>query len=84
MLQYGLCPKCLELKELTKHHIFPRRFFKKDKRPAILHLCRSCHDKLEMRIPYKEKMYKSEYIAITQEFLNERRKPCYALGVKEV
>ena len=61
-----LCPKCLEMKTLTKHHIYPKRFFRNS---PIFWLCRECHDDLEMGIPYKPKLQKSFYLEILVNFL---------------
>ena len=44
---YGLCPKCLRLRELTKHHILPKRVFAPGKHSPLLHLCRECHDTID-------------------------------------
>jgi 5-methylcytosine-specific restriction endonuclease McrA len=75
--QYGLCAKCLELKNLTKHHILPRRFFRKQKRPPVILLCRRCHDEIELLIPFRRKMCKDFYISLIKEFIrredNENR-----------
>ncbi len=70
MMKYGLCPKCLEYKRLTRHHILPRRIFRKQRSPPILDLCRDCHDILENKIPYKRKS-KSFYFNVAKNFLQE-------------
>lgn len=64
--QYSLCPKCLEMKSLTKHHIYPKRFFHKS---PTFWLCRECHDELEWKIPYKPKMDKGFYLETLINFL---------------
>lgn len=68
---YGVCPKCLYLRDLTKHHIYPRRFFGVWKNSPILHLCRACHDLIETLLPANEKLRKQDYLQITREFLLE-------------
>ena len=66
---YGLCPACKYLRELTRHHIYPRRFFGKNQNSPILHLCRACHDLIEEEIPLEERLSKREYMQIAVDFL---------------
>jgi len=49
---FGMCPICKEYRPLTRHHILPRRFFKKRSKDT-LDICRKCHDRVEMNIPLK-------------------------------
>ena len=58
------------MKILTKHHIYPKRFFQNS---PIFWLCRECHDDLEMDIPYKPKIQKERYLEILQEFLRRQK-----------
>jgi len=55
-------------KPLTKHHIFPRRFFKQkltgNGNGEIVLICRSCHDELENSIPQKRRLPAQEYVDI--------------------
>lgn len=67
--RWGLCPACLYLRELTKHHIYPVRFFGRPKNSPILHLCRSCHDEIEKEISVTEQLTKRDYLQIAREFL---------------
>jgi 5-methylcytosine-specific restriction endonuclease McrA len=67
----GLCPRCLYIRELTRHHIFPRRFFGDWKNSPIMFLCRTCHDKIEKLIPENEKLHKDDYLQIAREFLTQ-------------
>ena len=69
---YGLCPKCLKCKPLTRHHILPKRFFNVPSSIPILHLCRKCHDKIERLIPYHRKLNREDYIEIARNFLRRR------------
>lgn len=64
----GLCPKCLCIKKLTRHHLFPVRHFGDGPRSPILHLCRGCHDEIERLIPYI-KLSPREYMRIARDFL---------------
>lgn len=67
----GLCPKCLHIRKLTRHHIYPMRFFGSHKiNPVICWLCRRCHDKVEKRIPQHTVLPKQEYLKIIREFLD--------------
>ena len=68
MQPYGLCPKCLAMAYLTRHHIYPRRHFRRQRNPACVHLCRVCHDELERRIPI-EKRSKRFYTWVVRDFL---------------
>lgn len=70
-MTWGLCPKCMYLRDLTRHHIYPRRFFGAPKNSPILHLCRSCHDLIEERIDKNILLSKREYLQICRDFLGE-------------
>ncbi len=69
-MRTGICPKCKMSKNLTRHHIYPKRFFKhtKHKRAKVL-ICRECHNELETLIPQNEKMPDAFYIKIVDLFL---------------
>ena len=67
--KYGLCPKCLEMKHLTKHHIYPKKYFK-GSNPPLFFICRLCHDALERLIPYR-KLSKQTYVQILTDFIRE-------------
>ena len=66
---YGLCSKCLYLRDLTKHHLYPRRFFGNSTNSPILFLCRPCHDVIEKLIPLDDRLHKEDYLQIAREFL---------------
>jgi hypothetical protein len=68
---WGLCPKCFGISVLTRHHIFPRRYYKG--RGPILFICRSCHNKLESEIPDRIRLTEDRYIEIVRDFLAEGR-----------
>lgn len=70
-IRWGLCPVCLFLRDLTRHHIYPKRFFGEPKNSPVLYLCRGCHDGIEERIPQHDKLTKREYLQIAREFLGE-------------
>ena len=61
----GFCPKCLKMKVLTKHHVYPKRHFRDS---PIFKLCRRCHDALERNIPY-HKIEVELYVKILAEFI---------------
>jgi len=63
----GMCPKCLRIRVLTKHHIHPQRHFTQ-KNPEYLFLCRDCHSELEKEIPHA-KIRMSQYEEIARDFL---------------
>jgi len=76
MVAYGLCPKCLELKELERHHIKPKRFYSKDNTQPILYICTNCHREIEGIILKREKVNgrqkkldREEYIRIATNFI---------------
>jgi len=64
----GLCPKCIEITQLTRHHIFPLRHYPRQRKPVCLYLCRNCHSDLERKIPFK-KMARDFYVAVVKNFL---------------
>lgn len=68
----GICPKCLELKELSRHHIFPRRWFK---RKEIIFFCRECHNNIEFIISQRERgkvLPEYLYLEIIKSFLQKK------------
>lgn len=62
---YGMCPKCLKLRELTKHHILPRRRFPAGKNSPLLHLCRPCHTEIDDFTLDWDDMERSYFIEMT-------------------
>ena len=66
----GVCPHCLRIRGLTKHHIFPKRFFGNGNgnRSSLL-LCEECHDFIEKIIPHSIKLTKRQYIELHRFFL---------------
>ena len=69
----GSCPKCGKVCYLSRHHIYPRRFFNtaKDNKKILL-ICRKCHDELELSIPKHQKLPRWQYIEIVKSFLGGR------------
>ena len=51
----------------TEHHILPKRFF--GKTSDVYHLCRKCHDKLEMFIPFEPMLEPYEYWQLLTDFI---------------
>ena len=69
------CLKCKARTELSRHHIFPRRFFPEEK--ATIKLCLDCHadleeviTALEYRYGRQRKLPREEYLIIAANFLN--------------
>jgi len=67
--KYSMCPKCFKMMYLTKHHIYPKQFFKGS---PVFWLCRSCHDDLERMIDHKKRFPKEVYVKILRLFLKRR------------
>ena len=70
------CPKCRKVKPLTKHHLFPRRFFGRKNNSHTFDLCRDCHDDLEELIPQHQRLPRDDYPLILLKFLQDT-KPRY-------
>jgi hypothetical protein len=66
---YGICAKCLHLRELTKHHVLPRRTFNSGRDSPILHVCRSCHDIIDAMTEGREHLGREYLIEMTQDWL---------------
>jgi len=64
---HGYCPKCHEVKDLTQHHIWPKRFFRGGY--GKLSICRNCHDEIETILPRYVKLSKEDYLWITKIWL---------------
>ncbi len=73
MPNYGMCGKCLEVKHLHKHHIYPKRHFK-NQNIERFPLCRSCHDELEKMIPFRKLKNKHDYVKILAKFLRDDKR----------
>ena len=79
----GLCSKCLQTGNLTRHHIYPQRFF--DDCDEVVYLCRACHDILEFiiskieeknsrkRIKRRKRLDKEKYLLIVINFIKGGR-----------
>lgn len=70
----GICPKCFDLKPLTKHHIYVQRFYGKN--PSVILLCRGCHNEIEAILRSAEmdrggKLRHWEYLQIVKVFIKE-------------
>lgn len=64
------CPKCGERKLATRHHLWPKRHYGTERNSRVVILCKECHRKLEMRIPYKRIPHRF-YVAIYLTFMLE-------------
>lgn len=51
-MRTGLCPKCRQITELNKHHVFPVVHFGHNRK--IFYLCVNCHRDLEHHILISE------------------------------
>ena len=71
----GVCPKCCEIKRLTKHHVFPKRYYRRNQKPVCMWLCRTCHDQLELMIPL-ERMGKGFYLTVVKRFMQNHNMQC--------
>jgi hypothetical protein len=67
------CPKCMQVRVLTKHHILPKRYFRGS---PVIELCRQCHDALEQEILQAErvtgrqrKLKRHEYYQVLIRFM---------------
>ena len=74
LLLQEACPVCGKRKKLTRHHIFPRRWFGKKNNNDIYLLCRDCHRKLEKKIYRAERggqlrLSREKYWKILSEFI---------------
>jgi deoxycytidylate deaminase len=68
-----VCPRCGEVTQSTRHHIFPKRHFTCGDTEDI---CRSCHDELEYGIQYAEKVVQTPlpkvwYVLLWESFIGK-------------
>ena len=66
---YGLCPKCGEIGKLSKHHVYPKRFFGSKNNRIYLFICTRCHRELEKNIPLDIRLERPVYEHIVKVFL---------------
>lgn len=62
----GLCPRCLEIRFLTRHHIEPQRH---NKNSPIVFLCWDCHREIEELLPEHYRLSFREYLHIAGKFI---------------
>lgn len=71
------CAKCYTNNNLSRHHIFPKRFkWKNSQKKKIVILCRPCHDVLERYISYYEKGVRQTpefYFSIARNFIESQQ-----------
>jgi hypothetical protein len=63
----GVCPRCFQVAQLTRHHCLPVRFFGKNH--YVIHLCAECHDDIEQILPRSVKLHRDLYLYISKEFV---------------
>ena len=70
-LKGKVCAKCGSPDHLTRHHIYPRQFFKgtpnNNKKIAVL--CETHHEQLEKHIPHHQKLSRRFYETTLAKFL---------------
>lgn len=70
-LKGKVCAKCGSSEHLTRHHIYPRQFFKgrhnNNKKIAVL--CEKHHEEIESHIPHHQKMSKKFYETVLAKFI---------------
>lgn len=71
-IKKAICPKCFELKPLTSHHVYVKRYYGAN--DYILRLCRECHTELEKILQSKEmdrggQLKDDEYLQIARQFV---------------
>lgn len=69
----NVCVKCFRLTWITKHHVFPKRFYGRKRNKAYIFLCAHCHIELEEIIPRHTKLAKDEYLAILRAWLHGKQ-----------
>lgn len=79
----GLCPHCLKVRYLQRHHIYPKRFFKKNNTTNLLYLCDNCHKEIEEILPLYRKLTKEEYLDIHKKWLRGEEVIVYPLETKK-
>jgi hypothetical protein len=67
--QVAVCAKCINIREIEKHHIFPKRFFSGRNNQSKINLCASCHREIESLLPYYFKFSKGQYIEIHRAWI---------------
>ena len=73
--KYGICPKCFQVRKLTRHHALPKRYFGDTNHK--LWICRDCHDEIEKILPLNIKYEHEQYIEIHKQWL--MHKPVLAI-----
>lgn len=70
-LKGKVCARCGSSEHLTRHHIYPRQFFKgtKNNNKKIVVLCEEHHTELEKHIPHHQKLSRNYYENVLKSFL---------------
>ena len=66
----GFCPRGMHIRVLSKHHVFPKRFFGNGNgNRSLLLLCLECHEEIERIIPYSFRLSKEQYVELHRYFI---------------
>lgn len=70
-MREDICPKCKLRKPMTKHHIYPQRFFgtTKEGNTLTIEFCQECHALLESFIPLHGRRPREFYEQMVDIFL---------------
>lgn len=69
-MRQGICPKCKELKSLTRHHVYFKAHFGGGKRNQVFeYLCRKCHDAFHNTTINHKRMPRPYYREMLEKFL---------------
>jgi len=78
----AICPKCIKVRYLQKHHIFPKRFYNRNNTTQLLYLCDDCHKEIEAILPQYRKLTKEEYLDIHKSWLQGKEVIVYPVRKK--
>ena len=65
----AVCPKCMKVAPLTRHHLTPKRFFHKKNNKNIIYLCEKCHAEIEIIIPRWRKLTEESYFELHKQWI---------------
>jgi hypothetical protein len=64
----GICVKCMLIRNIERHHVLPRKWFKRYN-VSVITLCSECHREIHELIPCFKRLSKRQYFGIHRQWI---------------